>query len=608
MLRAICLCFAGPGLTLSCLVVLFGIARAETTESPILTHADDNLHLATVPQVLSDADTGRYIRLFALQDEGDWKTADRIMQELTDPVLMGHLLFQRYMHPTLWRSRYGDLKEWLSDYGDHPGANRIYKLAKQRQGTASAPSKPVPARGVYGAAPDTIARPPAPKRSKDERQMVEDFHKILKREVRRRNPDRAEKRYWAIESLDILAPHESADALGRVVFAYFMAGDDEKAVTLAAIASGLAPTFAHDANWYGGLAAWRLQDFKTAQILFTHLANALDADTWQRAAGGVWGARAALAQGQMSAVTELLLSAASENETFYGLIAARQLGLRHAHDWQIPALNATMLDDLLAIKAVRRAIALAQIGQSQLADEEIRLVAGRTKRDVWPALASLAAHLNLPTSQLRLAHALADDALPTRLHYPLPDWAPEDGFTVDRAVLFAIIRQESKFSSAARSYKGASGLMQIMPATASYITGDAALRWQKSRLLEPDFNMSVGQSYVTYLSKHPAVKGNLIKLAVAYNAGPGNLSRWERTVNYQDDPLLFMEALPSRETRSYVERVMANLWLYRIQLGQDAPGLDALAAGQWPVYVSLDGLNMAEQPSAEAKDMVHVGD
>ena len=55
------------------------------------------------------------------------------------------------------------------------------------------------------------------------------------------------------------------------------------------------------------------------------------------------------------------------------------------------------------------------------------------------------------------------------------------------------------------------------------------------------------------------------------------------------DPLLFIESIPARETRNYVERVLANLWIYRSRLGQAAPSLDRLAAGQVPFYKSLDG-------------------
>jgi hypothetical protein len=59
-------------------------------------------------------------------------------------------------------------------------------------------------------------------------------------------------------------------------------------------------------------------------------------------------------------------------------------------------------------------------------------------------------------------------------------------------------------------------------------------------------------------------------------------------MDYRGDPLMFIESLPSRETRLFVERVLANLWIYRARLGQPAPSLDGIASGDWPLYVALD--------------------
>jgi hypothetical protein len=81
---------------------------------------------------------------------------------------------------------------------------------------------------------------------------------------------------------------------------------------------------------------------------------------------------------------------------------------------------------------------------------------------------------------------------------------------------------------------------------------------------------------------------NLFLVAAAYNSGPGNLQRWQSEVNYNDDPLLFVASIPVRETRLFIERVMANLWIYQLRLGQKTPTLDALASHRWPVYVPVD--------------------
>ena len=88
-------------------------------------------------------------------------------------------------------------------------------------------------------------------------------------------------------------------------------------------------------------------------------------------------------------------------------------------------------------------------------------------------------------------------------------------------------------------------------------------------------------------------------LSVAYNGGPGNLAKWVRQTGNQDDPLLFIESIPSRETRIFVERVMANLWIYRMRLGQTNESLSAVAGGAWPIYAALDGLGDSDVRVAE---------
>ena len=79
--------------------------------------------------------------------------------------------------------------------------------------------------------------------------------------------------------------------------------------------------------------------------------------------------------------------------------------------------------------------------------------------------------------------------------------------------------------------------------------------------------------------------------AAAYNGGPGNLAKWRKRAKRWRylDQLVFIETIPSSETRNYVKRVLANIWVYRHRLGQEAPSLDTLAAGSAPSYKALDG-------------------
>ena len=71
-------------------------------------------------------------------------------------------------------------------------------------------------------------------------------------------------------------------------------------------------------------------------------------------------------------------------------------------------------------------------------------------------------------------------------------------------------------------------------------------------------------------------------MMTAYNAGPGNLVKWKKQARYQDDPLTFIEVIPSAETRIYIERVMANYWIYNFRFGLSNPTIRQLAEGKWP--------------------------
>jgi soluble lytic murein transglycosylase-like protein len=81
-----------------------------------------------------------------------------------------------------------------------------------------------------------------------------------------------------------------------------------------------------------------------------------------------------------------------------------------------------------------------------------------------------------------------------------------------------------------------------------------------------------------------SVQGDLFRLVAAWNGGPGNLSKWWRKDRHKGDPMLFIESIPLRETRIFIERVIANYWIYRMRFGLSTPTLDAVAAGEWPRY------------------------
>ena len=110
----------------------------------------------------------------------------------------------------------------------------------------------------------------------------------------------------------------------------------------------------------------------------------------------------------------------------------------------------------------------------------------------------------------------------------------------------------------------------------------------RAGLFDPATNMELGQRYLAELLNSSDIGNNLFLMAAAYNAGPGTLMRWRKELAGITDPLLFIESLPYAETRDYVEKVLANFWIYRLRLGQETGSLDAVAAGGWPVYMPVD--------------------
>lgn len=566
---------------------------------------------SSLSRPLSDVDADLYARIFAIQHDGRWDEADALIKAISDPVLMGHVLFQRYMHPTKYRSAYRELKGWMDQHADHPGADRIYALALRRQPAgASAPLKP------QSPMPDDILE--TAEAAADTRSTVTRAASSRARSQSVRNAQNQIERWvqagYVTRSLDYLSqssirssfdPVSRAESLGIVARGYYRYHKDEEAVAVAKEAVKLAGAEAVDASWWGGLAAFRSQRFDVAAGLFETLAGSDAALPRQRSAGGFWASRAHLVSGKPDRVTPMLLVAAEEQRTFYGLLALRALGLKPSFDWEMPHLDPVHNELLERIPAARRAIALIQVGESTLAEAELARLVRSLPDELAPVLLAAADAGGLANLAYRVGSDLErrrglklDAAL-----YPLPAWAPLDGFAIDRAVLFAFVRQESRFLPDARSWAGASGLMQLMPATAGFVANRNFSGAARHELYDPAYNLSLGQKYLQMLLDDPEIGNNLFYALAAYNAGPGNLKKWRSQIDYIDDPLIFIESMPLRETRLYIEHVLANLWIYRHRLGQETPTLDALLAGRWPIYISLDDRSVSVRTASTVQPL-----
>jgi soluble lytic murein transglycosylase len=136
---------------------------------------------------------------------------------------------------------------------------------------------------------------------------------------------------------------------------------------------------------------------------------------------------------------------------------------------------------------------------------------------------------------------------------------------IDEAWVFGLMRQESRFINVARSSVGASGLMQIMPATARWIAQRLGIkRFQSSEMQDPARNIQFGAYYLKHIQT--SLDGSPVLATAAYNAGPGRAQRWRDSRPME--AAIYIESIPFAETRDYVKKVMSNAMYYAQRFGE----------------------------------------
>ncbi len=524
--------------------------------------------------VLSPSDVRTYEAMFAAEESGQEAKSNALAEKLQDKVLIGYVLQARYLGAH-HRSQFGELTSWLRSHGELADADSIYGLARKRAPKNASVPRPAPARwrGARGdgdAFEDTAAETRAGLRLRA-RMVIQ---------VRAGKPEAAHRLLTAAKGL----PQDDIDRLSSyVALTYLLDTQDEAAVALAEDTVQRAGAAQTQSRWTAGLASYRLKQFERAAGHFEALAR--DGSVARRTSSGAafWAGRSWMRAGKPDRVVPLYEQAAAERGTFYGMLASRLLGRDMGMEFFDPQLDAATFARLMQSNSARRAVALWQIGRKDVMADDLARAFGEIDPSLDEAYAALARQLGVPSLELRAGETAAErDVLLTSL-YPIPPYQPRGGYTVDRAVVLAFARQESRFQTAALSRVGARGVMQIMPATAAIISRDSSLaRRNRARLDDPVYSMTLGQDYLRDLMDRQS--GNLFSLAAAYNAGPGSISRWMSLHESMNDSLLFIETLPAGETRNYIKRVMVNLWMYRKRLGEPIDGLDDVAQGRWPVY------------------------
>ena len=544
---------------------------------------------------ISRNDVARYRDIFDLQARAKWTQANALIARLYDPILMGHVLYQRHMHPN-YRSRWRELREWLRLYADHPGARHIYALAKYRKPRrAVMPKQPPPA--IYHSA----ASARAPLFRKRNAQAVRGHVADL---IGRERPTQALRyvnRKWRARRIN---RHEY-DALRAIIArSYYIEDKLEKSLAIARTTTA-GRDVVPSGDWHAGLAAWRLKKYDVALRHFEYLADNTAASPRLRARGAFWAARVLRNADEIVAARYYLNKAATQGHNFYSLLAQQSLYGEPNISWQrIKLPTADAYKKLLQHMAVRRAIMLMAANARERGEWELIHFQGRLTTHEAQALLRLARELNFAGLELVLGQRfsiIASNKQNTDTHphiqfyeslYPLLDSDVAGPFTIDRAVVFALIRRESGFKARAYSRARAHGMMQIIPSTAARITGNHRLRrnTRVEELFKIAFNIELGQKYLHRLLEQE-FDGNLIHVLAAYNAGPKRLHKWrKRFAEFANDPLLYIESIPFRETRHYVKYVMENIWIYRHRLGQSAVSQQALVNYGWPLYTPQDNI------------------
>ena len=593
--------------TLAAIALSIGVASADTPGGKHLKAIILQPRLdvsSAAPKVLSLNDVDRYREIFRIQKDGHWQEANALIARLENPLLLGHVLAQRFLHPTKYRSRYKELKDWMAVYADHPDAARLYKLALRRKPKNWRSPKPPARIEVPAMTTEVKARKiKGRKLSRANRTKVRNYKRHINRMLRRGHT-LAAKRTLQSRGVKRLFSHAEYDqARAKLGQAYFNDGRDNFALQWAGLAAQRSGHLVPDAHWTAGLAAWRLgRRDQSADHFEEAVRHSSDSD-WFHAAAAFWAARANLVARHPSRVNTFLEAAAAKPRTFYGLLALHVLGRPLPFKWTPPGLDVTTFDALIKRPRGRRAMALLQVDQPIWAGRELRNLTRGADETLSRGVLTLAAQAGMADLAIRLdARLYPQGGGFDGAAYPIPAWEPADGFRVDRALIYALIRQESRFNPKAKSWAGARGLMQLMPSTARFVARTTRVRYNNRRkLFQPEINLTLGQHYIEMLMKNAKIKSGLFLMLTAWNGGPGNLNKWRRRTDDLGDPLFFIESLPSRETRNFIEHVLANLWIYRHRLGQPRPSLATIAEGHWPVYTPLDQDAMEEVAANDGK-------
>jgi len=384
-------------------------------------------------------------------------------------------------------------------------------------------------------------------------------------------PDPLHPRKWWVER-EILARRALAD--GFITDAYRIARDHGIKAT-----ESNAREYA-DAEWLAGWIALRmLGDHAVAMDHFVAMYQAVQYPI-SRARGAYWTGRAASAM-ELPRVANLWYAIAARlPTTFYGQLALAELA--PDSPLRLPPEPRPTAEDVAAFKThelTRVVEILAELGEAAYLRPFLLAVAAVSDEPGRRVLAADLAYLTgRPDLGVHTAkNADRDGQFLLKAGYPAIDLPEPTGGTggLEPALTLSVIRQESGFWPEAVSSAGARGLMQLMPATARHVAKTADIVYKHERLTtDPHYNLRLGTAYLARMIED--FGGSYVLALAAYNAGPSRARQWIRDFGHPGPSLAetvdWIESIPFGETRSYIQRVLENLQVYRTRLdGKPVP-------------------------------------
>ena len=284
-----------------------------------------------------------------------------------------------------------------------------------------------------------------------------------------------------------------------------------------------------------------------------------------------WKGRAFKALGRDGAASEQFKRIAGQ-PNFYGVLAAEELGNRAQVPQQAEPASADEMRYVESQPGIRRALAFYRVDQQR----------DGVKEWSW-ALRGMSDRQLLAAAELAHRNQIIDRSISAadrtkaehnyQLRFPTP-YADKivphsDRQNLDKAWVYGLMRQESRFVTKARSNVGAAGLMQVMPATGKWVANKIGVKLGPGDLHDPDTNVMLGTTYMRLvlesLDNHPVLA------SAAYNAGPGRARKWRDVKPLEG--AIYAETIPFSETRDYVKKVMSNAVFYQTVMTGSSPSL-----------------------------------